>query len=48
MGAFGEHEVVVDYFTSRGMEELVYDTASRTHHEIFESMRSYIERVLEP
>ena len=39
-------EEVADFFTSRGMEELVYDTTSRKEHEIFESLRSYIERVL--
>jgi hypothetical protein len=45
MGTRSSSEAVVDFFTSRGMEELIYDTSNAKHHEIFESLRSYIERV---
>ena len=45
MGTASRTEAVADFFTSRGMEELVYDTSTAKEHEIFESLRSYIERV---
>ena len=38
-------EEVVEFFTNRGLEELIYDTTGAKEHEIFESLRSYIERV---
>jgi folate-binding Fe-S cluster repair protein YgfZ len=36
---------VIDFFTSRGIEELIYDTTDAKDNEIFQSLRNYIERV---
>lgn len=44
MGKF-QSEVVSDFFTASGKEDLIYDTTGVKEHEIFESLRNYIERV---
>ena len=44
MGTISAEEIV-DYFTLKGLEELIYDTTGAKDHEIFESLRCYIERV---
>lgn len=36
---------MIDFFTGRGVEELIYDTTGAKDNEIFESLRNYIERV---
>ena len=45
MGKSSQDEVV-DFFIGAGKEDLVYDTTGVKEHEIFESLRNYIERVL--
>ena len=45
MGKSSQDEVV-DFFIGSGKEDLVYDTTGVKEHEIFESLRNYIERVL--
>ena len=40
-----QSEEVSDFFISAGKEDLVYDTTGIKEHEIFESLRNYIERV---
>lgn len=39
------HHEVIGYFSARGIDELVYDPTNKSQLEIFESLRSYIERV---
>ena len=44
MGKKSQDEVV-NFFIGFGKEDLVYDTTGVKEHEIFESLRNYIERV---